>query len=480
MKALKYKQLLLVVAGLLLVLFIVKAIFFFTAKPIVTVDYVAQFNQTSRPQNYDPNENAALYYQRAFDAFIEMPDELRYLKQWADCNDMERVSLENWLTSNTTAFKYFREAVDKPYCWLERTSSKDAMMGGIRVPELNLHRDLANALAWNARLNAAKGQFQIAFENLLACYRSGDHKCRPNQFLMDQYLGLRIKSTAIENAFLIINNYKVESNTLKYLQDALKVQLDNNPYVPSLQTEKFFAYDALQRTFIDNGKGTGRWAWSNGWPVSPLLLDQSPLRRKYEDIKERLYYCLLGPTRNDVANKIEELIELSDQMMNKTPWQIKNEGFDYFGKIEEINNSHIFFVISAINPKGILHAYYKTTAQTDALIAVLAILRYKNDTLQFPESLDKLVDAGYLQSVPNDPYSSGSLVYSLTTDGFKLYSIGEDFTDNDGVVDKNMVLRREISINLHSPDIVYWPIEIIECSPMDFGMGMPADTQNWR
>jgi hypothetical protein len=183
---------------------------------------------------------------------------------------------------------------------------------------------------------------------------------------------------------------------------------------------------------------------------------------------KRLYSGLFGPTRNDIANKIEELIGLSDQMMNKTPWQIKNEGFDYFDKIEEINNSHIFFVaISAINPKGILHAYYKTKAKTDALMTVLAILRYKNDTHQFPESLDKLINAGYLQSIPNDPYSNGPLVYRLTTEGFRLYSVGEDFTDNGGVVQivdpalmagpmGNFGIKPAPQV--YSPDVIYWPV----------------------
>ena len=109
---------------------------------------------------------------------------------------------------------------------------------------------------------------------------------------------------------------------------------------------------------------------------------------------------------------------------------------------------------------------YKTRAQAEALIATLAVFRFKADTGQFPESVDKLVSSGYLQAVPNDPYSSSSLVYKLTEDGFKLYSVGKDFSDDDGmikVVNEAMQMPgfRGTSIfpHVHSPDIVYWPVE---------------------
>ena len=47
------------------------------AEPQIAVDYAAEYNRTCRPPNYDPAENAAPHYQKAFEAFIFMPDELR-------------------------------------------------------------------------------------------------------------------------------------------------------------------------------------------------------------------------------------------------------------------------------------------------------------------------------------------------------------------------------------------------------------------
>jgi len=135
------------------------------------------------------------------------------------------------------------------------------------------------------------------------------------------------------------------------------------------------------------------------------------------------------------------------------------------------------FAILGYGWSGIYHQYYKEKAQTEALITVLAILRYKNDAGQFPQTLDVLAAKDYLRSVPSDPYSGNSLIYKLTDDGFNLYSVGKDFTDNGGCIDKNQVFMKEISLHLDTPDIVYWPIEVVEPNVPDFGMGMPMGAE---
>ena len=427
--------------GLLLVLFILKILLLLIAEPKVTVDYVAEYNRTARPQNYDPNENAAPYYQKAFDAFIDTPDELRkpYINWPADFNNAEQAILEQWLTSNFQAFEYFREALNKPYYWIERKSEKDNSVGGMTLPDTAQLRELAETLGWDAKLKAAKGKFQTAFENILGCYRAGNHKCRPNLLLMEQHAGLRIKQDIVHDALVILDRSKVESEALKFFQNALQAELDNDAYVPSIQTEKYFLYDALQRTFIDNGKGTGRLAFN-------VDLKYITLGGIWPNLKRKLYYCFIGPTRNEIVEQIEQVIATSNQIMTKTPWQVKNEGRDYFSEIENINKRHISLEILGIgiSSNSVFHSYHKTRAQAEALITILATLRYKIDTGQFPETLNELVSSGYLKAVPNDPYSSSSLVYKLTEDGFRLYSVGVNFKDDGGAV---------------KLDIIYWPVQ---------------------
>jgi hypothetical protein len=446
---------LLAIVGLLFALIILKIVLVLTAKPKITVDYVAEYNRITRPANYDPNDNAAPYYQKAFDAFVEMPIELKVLRvNWpADLNSTEQALLESWLASNSQALEFFKIAANKPYYWLERRTDKDShMCDDMLLPELSPMRHLTRALLWNAKLNASKGRMPVAIENIFTCYRVGKHKCRSSLLLMDQHNGLEIKKEAVSSTLVILNNVNVDSNTLKSLQNEFYSELDGDIYVPSIQSENLFIYDELQRYFIDNGKGTGRLA-SN--PNFGLTLFWRP------SLKLKLYYCFFGPTKNQTIKQVEKLSAISNQIMTKTPWQIKNGTYKYFEEIEKINNSNLLLYRFDINPAIILRLYHETNAQTEALIAVLAILRFKTDNGRLPATLDELVSVGDLRSVPMDPYSNGQLVYKPAGDNFKLYSVGENFVDDGGSTEVNPQSgRRGMSVfGTPAMDIVYWPVK---------------------
>lgn len=458
----------LVVIGIIAAILVVKAVLFFTAKPKVTVDYIVEYNKISCPENYDPNKNAAPYYQKAFEAFVEMPEELQgpYNNWPTDYLDYEQAMLENWVASNSQAFEYFREALNKPYCWTKgKTDETDdyltkSYLGRIRLSDNYQLRKLTEALGWDAKVKAAKGQFQLAFEDIIACYKAGNHKCNPNLLWVEQYCGIEIKQDAVKNAFVILDKSKVSNEALKFLQDSLQQEIDRDTYIPGCQAERLHQLDELQRMFIDNGRGTGRLWWRIGFDIVIPLIDQG----EYYERKLKMS-CFTGPTRKQVAEQIEQTSALFNQVMVRTPWQVKNGGHNYFKEIEDIYNRHLslqIMKIGFIDPVGILHTFYKTRAQTGALVAVLAILRFKEDNHQFPTSLDELVSTGYLKSVPMDPYSNGTLVYKIAEDSFKLYSVGEDFSDdggsNESKATQESVYRWGYVIpHSSSADIVYWP-----------------------
>jgi len=65
----------------------------------------------------------------------------------------------------------------------------------------------------------------------------------------------------------------------------------------------------------------------------------------------------------------------------------------------------------------------------------IALLGYRDVHGELPESLEDLVPV-YFEAVPMDPYSEAPLVYRVDDDGSALvYSIGDNFEDNDGVDD---------------------------------------------
>jgi len=436
------RLLLLIIIVVILGSAIVKTILFLTAEPKVTADYVAEYNAITFPANYDPNRNAASNYQKAFDAFVEMPREIMIQRiSWpADYNDSDQILFQRWLASNLQAFEQFKIAANKPYYWLERKAGKDNSMMSIITPEWSPLRQLIEAVAWQAKQNAIEGQTQNAFENILDCYRAGRQKCRTPSLATEQHWGRSIEQTAMDAALVILDRAEINTTTLKFFQDILYAELAKDKYVPDLDAEKLFLYDVLQRTFVDNGKGTGRLAFRKAEAFFALC---------GEAYNRRVFLsCFIGPTRNEIVEQINEIFASFDSIKMKTPQQLHSYDRNYFMKLDTACENN--FVLGIVMPSlhRIHKSYHQTKSDAEAVVAVLAILRYKADTGQYPESLDKLVSAGYLQSVPMDPYSDGPLVYKVTEDNFTLYSVGENFVDDGG--------------KAYPADIIYWPVKRLE------------------
>jgi len=53
-------------------------------------------------------------------------------------------------------------------------------------------------------------------------------------------------------------------------------------------------------------------------------------------------------------------------------------------------------------------------------------------------------------------------------DSFKLYSVGESFVDNGSTMDKKAVWQNELSLHIYSPDIIYWPVRIVETETKEY------------
>ena len=72
-----------------------------------------------------------------------------------------------------------------------------------------------------------------------------------------------------------------------------------------------------------------------------------------------------------------------------------------------------------------------TRAKLKATAAGIAALRYRNDKGRWPETLEALAPK-YLDKVPIDPLSGGSLMYKVLDDGIVIYSVGENGVDDGG------------------------------------------------
>jgi len=66
------------------------------------------------------------------------------------------------------------------------------------------------------------------------------------------------------------------------------------------------------------------------------------------------------------------------------------------------------------------------------------------------------MQAGYVSSLPSDPYSDGPLTYQVAGDAFTLYSVGPNFNDDGGKMSTDHNRRPRMWGD--DGDAVFWPV----------------------
>ena len=166
---------------------------------------------------------------------------------------------------------------------------------------------------------------------------------------------------------------------------------------------------------------------------------------------------LVSANRREMTAEIEKVFQTAQKWAKMTPWQLRNSGEDLsmeYEKWSKIKQAR-YWPVTQLTPalRKVSEISYRNRAELEALIATIAILRYEKEKGGCPETLAKLVEAGYLRKAPMDPYSDKSLVYKRTDDGFILYSFGVNFAD-DGGTRYGSTWGRD-----NKGDRVFWPVE---------------------
>ena len=95
----------------------------------------------------------------------------------------------------------------------------------------------------------------------------------------------------------------------------------------------------------------------------------------------------------------------------------------------------------------------KTQAHLRCAITATAAERYRRATGRWPETLDALKEAGYLQETPADPYDGQPLRRRRLDDGVEVYSVGPDGEDNGGKMDRRNVTAPGTDIGFRLWDV---------------------------
>lgn len=150
-------------------------------------------------------------------------------------------------------------------------------------------------------------------------------------------------------------------------------------------------------------------------------------------------------------------MNITKAIKTKPPWHWYYPEQKFQKEIEEWKAKHPLpkmFFFPRLRPDWTF--YHRLKAKSDALITVIALLRFKEDHGHYPKNLEVLKPREglmYLPKWPQDPFSERHLVFHWLVDDFELYSVGPDFKDDGG--------KRTHGIDPFSEndkgDDVFWP-----------------------
>ncbi len=443
-------------AGVLFVLLVLYAGWFFAGKPIITTNYLEVLNRQVRPLA-DENQNAWPYYKQATDRYVECSEkEFDFsMRSLSTVTSKDREVLIKWIADNQATLDLVRQGNQKPYYWqVYRTEVKDnTAMFDVLLPHLTSYRHLARLYCWQALFAAEKGDMQKAFDSVFEAYSFGQHVRGQNNTLIEQLVAMAVEGASTGTIRLLLKDHPeaIDAETSKAALERFGKLVLAESFAVNYESEKIFFYDEIQRSFTQTRLGK-----------SHLYLQRVGKHglgfEGYGKTTKTLFHVLFThPDREQTLADAGRFYEAMDNLKLQTPGTLHKQKIDMNERIEELAGDNVLFKILMPSLEKVYVRSYRNQADSVATLTLLGIFHCHKVRNGWPASLEVLVREGMLVNLPMDPFADAPLVYKKTADGFTLYSVGLDFTDNGGVpgTDSN----GKTAVWGENGDAVFWPIQ---------------------
>jgi hypothetical protein len=443
--------------GVSILCLILYLVWFFSGKPIVTIDYVAELNRMARPVA-DESLNAAPFYNETairYEKLYEDNKEIFELlsKKYNEVTAEQKQLIEKWLSDTEEILELVISGSQKPYNWFEYNNKNETDgMIGVLLPNLAEFRRLAYSLRWRAYLCAEKGRYEEAFNDIKSCYRFGQH-FRGDKTLVEQLVGIAIEAMAVQAIRDIISQYQIDASMLAALQKDFEQLIAGENFVVSLKTEKMFILDEVQRCFTADRIGGGHLYLQR---VASFIDGGKP-----EPFNEKFWPILLRalfthPNKEQTLSAGNKFYDYAQEVAAKTPAQIRTEQLDLNEESKRITRGNLLLELLSPAFQRIIEISFRCKTDVEATLTIIAIFRYRQVKGSYPGNLEELATTGYLKEVPIDPFSDKPLVYKKKGEDFILYSFGPNCADDGGQFGKND--KNKPILWADNGDAVLWPV----------------------
>ena len=380
----------------------------------------------------------------------------------------------DYFEKNKAAWSQIEQGGKKQSGYLEvkhDVNEKDKSLLNAILPYQEDLRGLAKIGIWQAEIDLQQGKTEEAFEKYLAIVQCGAH-LQGNGWLIQQLSGLNFNYQGLEKILYILARADLKTENLKRFEKQLqKIYSKGYPAI-ELASERLYYLDVVQHLFTKGGLGGGHLIpkqfqqeimFESFLPVT--MNDETPMFKKYYF---SVIVSLLHERRNKTAAKFEEAYEQMKQIAALTPYERYSKQFmpeknwprvNFFWPFQSFRHDR-YFLLGCLLPGGIQKISdirYRQESLYEAVLTVIGLRLMKLERGEYPETLEELVAAGYLEELPMDPFSDKPLVYKKTSDNFILYSVGHNFKDDGGEIERNN--RGEVKLWGDNGDAVFWPLK---------------------
>jgi len=372
--------------------------------------------------------------------------------------DTEYEYIGPWVSKNEAAWQEFVAGSSKSYCYREYKydpSHEEKWLLGVLLPHVSTLRSLARLGIWQARIDIHKGQVQQALEDYLAVARAGRH-WQGKGTLIEQLVGIAISALAHEEILHITATQNLSAIDLKHLQQQLTQIYPQGYPLVNIEGERIGFMDTVQHVFTGGGPGGGHLVPSKWIQLS----DQS----KYVAERELKIFMPLSTAASMVHARRDETVAKFNEIFGKLTENAKMSPCERHRRNVDSDNiiltlpKYRYFLIHFLLPAfdRISDLGYRSKTLHEATVTILALKLWRLEKGEYPANLDELIAAGFLKELPMDPYSNKPLIYRKTNDDFILYTVGSNFTDDEGQSGKDSQGRSRKWMD--NGDTVFWPV----------------------
>lgn len=342
-----------------------------------------------------------------------------------------------WVDANSEALKLAVAASQKPRLFFPLVPPENESLLTVTLESVQQMRELARLLTARAMLALEEGRIDDAQQDLLACHRLASllgHRST----LIEALVSYALDAVACRADLAMAESDKVTKAQLATYRSKL-AKLSPLPKISDCidQGERFFALDVISHLATQKTVGED-FPLPNSKLIQQLMrlgIDWDHILKRFNEEYDGMAASLRLPTYAERAAAMDKLEEDLKALRRETkdPVQLALMviGVNTPRKLvsRQMGNILIVLLIPAVTQSG--NAEVRAVTRRDQTIIALALAEYKRDNGNYPETLSAL-SPKYLETLPQDGYTSQPLKYQRQDEGYLLYSQGPNGKDDKG------------------------------------------------